>query len=230
MSEKIEETPVVEPVVKEAPDLSDISEKVSNLTKGIASYRAENKEIKGELATALETIKNLSKSGGDEIEITPEEEKKMEALLKKKGVVLHADLQKKDEEARAESLQTVEKKATDNFIKAHPEYDDDAKWQEIVTEFGLYKTPSTIEGFEKILEKVHRDLSGDTQRKKGKAEARAEDYNTKRLSLGGGSQSRNSNEDTDDVDKLRKKYPNLSDEQILQTLQDINNLYPKDEK
>lgn len=215
-------------------DLTKLSEQVSNLNNGIAKYRDENKTIKGDLTKALDKITELTK-GKDEDEdvLSPADEKKFAKLLEKKGVVLHADLQKKEEEARATNLQSVEKTATDTFLQAHPEYDENSKWQEIVKEFSLYKTPETVEGFTKILEKIHTEISGTTQRSKGKAEARAEDHKNKSLSLGGGSQNggNSGDDESEDMDKLRAKYPNLSEDQIRETLNDITNLYPnKDNK
>lgn len=206
--------------------VSKLEEQVDNLTKGIASYRDDTKNLKTQLSEALGTIEELKKGKEEESspELSPEDEEKFEAIAKKKGFVRQEDLEKKEQQQHAEQLQQVEVDAINDFIEKYPQYNTDEEWEKVKAEFSLYKTPQNRKQFDEILNRIHRDLSSGNERSQGRAEGRAESYNTDHLSVGGGSQQGGSSEGGEDLDALREKYPNLSDDQIRETLRELNTL------
>lgn len=206
---------------------------VENLNKGIGTYREEAKVAK-EAAdkatkTATETLGRLNEFEGlfkkkeAGVELSEEEEKKFAAYAKKHGLATQADIAKQRVEAQQGSVKAFEDQAVAEFLEQNPEYDDDEKWKVVMTEFNLYKAPTTLAGYRALLNRVQKDLSkqaGDD----AQARARAAIINRSKLGLGGGKQSASEDEAEARIDSLHKKYPHLTRDQIVERLSDIDKL------
>ena len=144
-------------------------------------------------------------------------------------MVTEEQLTKQNQETEVTRLKTIETDAVTDFLAEHTEYDSDEGWAKVADEFALYKQPTSRKAFDALLQRIHSDLSGG-EREKGKSEARADLHKRKSLSLGGGSQSSGDGKDEQSMDALRKKYPNLSEDQIRSTLTEIDSLYPEETK
>lgn len=210
-----------------------IQEQVENLNKGISSYREENKGLKTSNETLQKTLEELKTKlefeadvEDDVVKLTPEEEKKFEALAKKKGLVSQTELTAERQKIQANTIKSFENQAVSEFLEKHPEYDTDENWQQILAEFQLYRTPADLEGFRKILSKIHKDFTGGSKEQDGRTKEKVENLNKGRLTLGGGHQGSGKDNDSE-FENLHKKYPNLSREQIESRLTEIRSLYPK---
>jgi len=216
-----------------AEELSSLKEQITNLNKGIASIRDEAQSWKSkyeEISNDLNEFKDkieFSSEDDEDAKLAPEDQKKLEEWARKKGFVTNEEFEEEKQKVQQDSLKLIESSAVSEFLEKHKEYDNDEQWSKIRLEFGQYKTPTTIEGYRKLLNKIHNELTGGTSkaREDGKAQARAEMLTKGRLSFGGGSQGGHNNDQ--DVESLQKKYPNLSREQIEERLSDIRSLYPK---
>jgi Mn-dependent DtxR family transcriptional regulator len=134
--------------------IAKLNEQIENLNKGIATTRDEAKTAKAEAAKATETatqaltklaeIEKIKDKKDDGVVLTPEEEKKLAAYAQKHGLVSKADLDAQRYQANAEAIKGYENQAVAEFLEKHPEYDDDDKWKEVMTEFGLYRQPTTL--------------------------------------------------------------------------------------
>lgn len=209
-----------------AQDLAKIQEQITNLNKGIATSREEARVAKAEADKLKEQLAQLQDKNKpeDEVELHPEDMKKLEAWAKKQGLVTQKELEAQKAQLVQESTRSMAQTAVDEFLAKHKEYDDDAKWQALQKEFALYKMPTTITEYRKILNRIHKDISGDDE-EEAEARAKAKQANTSRLKLGGGSQSSSPAEQT--VEDLQKKYPHLSKEMIEQRLADLKALQKK---
>lgn len=233
MSEEIKPTESVSTLTVDEKDsvIAKLSEQVENLNKGIASYRKEAsdavevaKDLSDRINSLEEKYKEKVKLDLDE-ELSPEEQKKFETWAKAQGVVTQAELDVEKQKSAQENAKTVATTAVDEFLDKHPEYDDDEAWGKIQEEFALYKTPKDIVGYKKLLEKIHKDLSGGSD---SKARVKAEIINRKRLSLGGKPSNGSGDGDVQaKIDSLQEKYPNLSREQIEARLSEIDTIYKK---
>lgn len=220
------------------PDARDeaikkLTDQVANLTKGIATYRDEaqaaSAAAKEADKRATEAVEEAKKAAKGKVELDPKDEAKFKAWADEQGYLTKEAMDAERVRLATESFKTVQTTAVAEFLEKHPEYDDDEKWKEIDSEFKLYKTPTTLPEFRKLLERIHKDVSGDKGTSdRARAEARAELKRRELLQKGGGSQGAGGSGDHEaDIDKLQQKYPNLSRDQIEQRLAEINALYPK---
>lgn len=213
--------------------LGESKTQIDNLNKGIATYRDEAKTAKEEAKTAVETaktaqaaveeFKKLLDKKDDGIKLTATEEEKFAAFAKKNGLVSQADMDKARGETFAANLKEVENNAVAEFLEQHPEYDDDEKWKEVLSQFGLYKQPTSLPAYRALLNRIYKDLN-PADSKDARAKARAEIITRGKLGLGGGSQKTGADEAEAEVDEMLKKYPNLSREQIEARLAEVRSL------
>jgi len=216
--------------------IAKLSEQVANLNKGIATYRDEAKNANEVAKAAIEKIdemaKSIKESKFDDVELTPEDQKKFDAWAARQGFVSKDDLEAERIKIASQSATDIAKTAVSEFLEKHPEYDDDEKWDVVQAEFMLYRTPTDLPGYRALLERVHKSLGGSSSEKeKGKQEAQADIIKRKRLSLGGGHQGGSGNDpDAQAIDSLQKRYPNLSREQIQERLSEINALPSQQKK
>lgn len=217
------------------PSLEDLQKQIENLNKGIATYRQEAKAAKEEAAIAkkeaLDLKKNLdaavnAKQDADGDEIAPlskEDQKRLEKWAKQQGFATKEELIQERQRIQGDTIQSIENTAVEEFLKQHPEYDDDEKWKKLKKEFDQYKQPTSLSEYRRILTRIHKDLNPDSDEAKAKALAELEIK--KRLGLGGGHQP-SGEKGGDELENLQKKYPRLSKEQILSRLSEIRSLYP----
>lgn len=217
-------------------EIADLKAQVDNLNKGLASTRDSEKGSKEEVAKTkaeldatkaklAEAEKSVLEKKSPEIKLSTEEEKKFEALMKEKGLVTKSELDAERAKVFNESLKGMENQAVTEFLEKHKEYDDDKEWKKVEAEFALYRTPTTLQGFKSLLNRIHSDLSKDSE-KTAEAKARAEIISKSRLGLGGGSQKTGDEGSAKDIADLHKRYPNLSPEQIENRLLEIQKMYP----
>ena len=215
-------------------DFEKLQEQVENLNKGISSYRSELTNTKEELSKTKETNEELQekleKAVNIEGDLSKEDQQKLESWAKSKGFVTASELEKKEKEIKKQNLKQIENQAVNEFLEQHPEYDDDENWNLLKQEFQLYKQPTTLTGYRKLLNRVHKTLAKDSEKesKKGEVEARLKQKG--RLTLGGGSQKSPGGDETSELEKLQEKYPNLTQEQIKNRLSEVDSLYPEDEE
>lgn len=212
--------------------IKKLEDQVENLNKGIAASRDEAKkaiEAAKAATEALDQYKQDRKNGDEpEVELSADEEKKFEAWAKANGVVTQAELAAEREKRASESAKDIASTAVSEFLEKHPEFDNDEAWAKVQEEFNLYKTPTDLAGYRKLLERVRKDLSGD-DKETARARARAEISKRENLSKGGGGQGGTAGGSQEaEIDKLQDKYPNLSREQIEARLSEISSLYPKE--
>lgn len=227
---------ITDPAAKEV--IAKLETQIENLNKGIAVTRDESKaaiEAAKAATTALETYKKDSTKdkGTDEVKLTPEEEKKFETWARANGVATQADLEAERNRIANASVQSFQTQAVTDFLETHPEYDTDEEWAKVQAEFNLYKTPTDLAGFKKLLDKVYKDLnpgakSGNDEN--GRAAARAEIAKREALKRGGGGQGAGSDTTDAEIDKMQARYPNLSREQIQNRLSEVRGLFPEKKK
>lgn len=224
-----------EPIKPEggAQTVEELTQQIENLNKGIASYRdkstaaekaaTEATKVATEAKAEVERIKKEAEDGKKdkkgESTLSPDDQKKLEAWAKDNGFVTKEELEQEKGRLFNESLKNIESQAIDEFVKTHPEYDDDGLWDKVKAEFAQYKQPTSITGYRQLLNKIHKELKGSED---AAAKARASEETRKRLGLGGGSQGGASVDTT--LSDLREKYPNLSEELIQARLEEITQL------
>jgi hypothetical protein len=216
-----------------AQTVEELASQIENLNKGIASYRDKTTaaetialEAKKEVDSFKAEIERLKtdaakgKKGDDaETQLAPDDQKKLDAWAKQNGYITKEELEQEKGRLFNESLQNVESQAIDEFVKSHPEYDNDELWGKVKEQFAQYKQPTSITGYRNLLTKIHKELKGDSE---AAAKARAAEENRKRLGLGGGSGGGSASDTT--LEDLRTKYPNLSEDVIQSRLEEINSL------
>ena len=220
----------------EKETIGKLTEQVENLTKGIASYRDEAKAATEAAKAASETAKQataklaefegLFRKKESGAELSDDEEKKLAAYAQKHGLVSKADLEKQRAEGFQAQVKAFEDQAVAEFLESHPEYDDDDQWKAVLTEFSLYRQPTTLAGYRSLLQRIHADLSG-VEKKEAEGRARAAIINRSKLGLGGGRQSGAEDEAEAKIDSLHKRYPHLSRDQIVERLAEISSLPTK---
>lgn len=218
----------------EVPTLEKLQEQITNLNKGIGDYRdsaqkadekataAEQKAAAAEakaaaLSQEIEGLKGVK--DGKEIQLNPKDQEKLEAWAKAQGFVTKAEMEKQRVAVFQDSVAGAEKQAVDEFLENYPEYSNKDNWEKLKKEFEQYKQPTTLSGYKTILSKIHKDLSVESEKIE---EIRAKDEQKKRLGLGGSGSAADNAEDAVTMEKLRERYPNLSEEQIASTLTEIN--------
>jgi len=215
-----------------APTVEELQSQIENLNKGIASYRDKAQsaeqvatEAKKEIDTFKAEIERLKqgvqpqKKDDKETQLAPEDAEKLAAWAKAQGFVSKEELEEERARTFNENLKNIESQAIDEFVKSHPEYDDDELWGKVKEQFALYKQPTSLTGYRTLLGKIHKEIKGQDD---VAAKARAAEETRKRLGLGGGSQGGASVDTT--LQDLREKYPNLSEEMIQARLEEINSL------
>jgi len=208
--------------------IQKLTEQVGNLTKGIATYRDESQQTKEALKVATEELEALKKrkaDADDDTDLSDEDQKKFDAWAAKQGFLTKDEMESEKSKIASESAKNVASIAVNDFLEKHPEYDDDDKWAKIREQFELYKTPVDLAGYKKLLNRIHKDLSGEKD-SKAVSKAKAEIINNSRLSLGNGRGGASAGDEEATVDAYQKRYPNLSREQIEARLGEIKNLYP----
>lgn len=209
----------------------ELSAKQENLNKGIAKYRdeAQAANIKvAELETKLNELnaKIEFRAEDENIDLSKEDQERLEVWARKQGFLTRDELDAERQKTTQETIKNYEAQAINEFLEKHPEYDSDEAWGKIRQEFssGFYRTPSSLEGYRKLFEKIHKDLSSSSAAiEEGKNRAKAEIQNKGRLSLGGGSQKTSAEKET--INSLQEKYPHLSKEQIEERMSEINSMY-----
>jgi hypothetical protein len=211
--------------------IAKLSEQIENLNKGIGVYRNEAQAALEAARVANEKLAEYEKKGkdkkDDDVELTPEQQKQFDDWAKKNGIVTKEELDAEKYKIAQDSVKNIANTAVDDFLEKHPEYDDDEKWAEVQEQFNLYKTPSDLAGYKKLLEKIHKELSGEDE-STAKAKVRAEIAKNDRLKLGGKGGSKGGDTFESRVDSLQEKYPNLSRSQIEARIAEIDSLYKKD--
>lgn len=214
-----------EPNKGDGGQIAALQSQIENLNKGIAGYRAELDELKKN--------PNPATSTDDELELSPKDKKRLEAWAKENGLLTREEFEKEQVKSSQDKLKNIENDAVSAFLKKHPEYDDDKAWKKVLDSFSIYKQPTTRKGYDTILNKIHADLSGEVQKEDAKAKVKAEDKKKELLSVSKGSTASSTKDGEPDVDtltSLKEKYPNLSEDQIKERLQEIRSLYPNDKK
>lgn len=229
MSEKTPEEIAAEAAAKDET-IKKLEEQVENLNKGIAATRDDAKtaiEAAKAANDALEVFKKETAKNVPEVQLSAEEQKKFEAWAKANGVVTQAELAAERNARAGEAVKEVSATAINDFLEKHPEYDDDDQWAKVQAEFNLYKTPTDLASYKKLLERIHLDLNPEDAKERAKAQARAELKKQEILKKGGGSQGKTSvdAELEAEIDKMQSKYPNLSREQIEARLSEVKNMY-----
>ncbi len=228
-TDKVELTP--EQITELQKEVETLKSKHSDLNQGIAKYRddAQDKtkqveELQKQITERDDKIKAAAAAEG----IDPKDTKVFEKWAKKKGFVTKEELDELKTTQFTETQKNIQLSAVNDFLGAHPEYNDDKKWKEIQEQFSLYKIPSTVNGYKTLLEKIHKGLGGTDAETKAGDKVRAKLSKKARLSLGGGSQK--TGDKTEEIENLQKIYPNLSKEQIEQQLETIDSFYPEKKK
>lgn len=209
--------------------IATLNEQIGNLNKGVASERSEKKAAMDKLSTLESELKEFKgkvefHAEDEEIDLAPEDQKKLEAWARKQGFVTQGELDAEKQKIHQESMKSVESQAVTSFLEKHPECDNDDNWTKIQAEFSQYRTPQDVQGYNKLLNKIYNELFSK-QDKSEDIEAKIKvRLNTKnRLALGGGSQGTTSEEAT--VEKLQERYPNLSKSQIESRLKELSEVY-----
>lgn len=210
-----------------------LQEQIANLNKGIATYRDESQVSKAEVAKAVAKVAELEASittkdtddddKNKEVNLNPKDQEKLDAWAKSQGFVTKAEMEVQKTEIYNASMKTVETQAVNEFLKTYPKYDKDEEWNKVMEQFALYKTPTSLAGYQSLLNKIHKELNpGDD----GSARTRAEIETRKRLGLGGGSQKTGDDTAAESIESLQEKYPKLSRAQIESRLAELKALYP----
>ncbi len=217
--------------------VGDLEKKHSDLNQGIAKYRDEAQKYQkqaGDLETTVQELKDKIEGMkgtevGDEVELSTEDRAKLEAWAKNQGFVTKTELAQRQSQEDITKQQELEGQAVAEFLKDNPEFDTKEDWEKIKKEFSdFYRTPTTLAGYKKILNKIVETLSGSDAERRGGDKVRAALANKSRLSLGGGSQKSGSDKNENALEDLQKKYPNLSREEIEFRLKEIDSLYEKE--
>lgn len=221
---------------KEPITVEKLQEQMENLNKGIASYRDKAQAAEKEALTAREEAKQakeeasrikaaIDKAGEKEDDEDPAaklsaaDQKKLESWAKAQGFVNQKDLEAERTRLFSENLQNVESQAVDEFIKAHPDLNNDEEWKKIKEQFVLYKQPTSLTAYRQVLGRIYKDIYGKDE---ADGRARADIKTRERLTMGGGSQKDDGGDQA--IEDLQKKYPTLDRETIIGRLKEINDL------
>ena len=207
----------------------ELEKKQANLNQGIAQYRdaaQESKQRAEELEAKIAELEaRFETQSKEKIEIDEADEEILEHWAKEKGFITKDELEGLKTELNTTTQQQIHNQAVSEFLEKYPQYDNNENWEKVKQEFALYRTPTTLQGYRQILDKIHQTLSIPEVEKRGGDKVRAEITTKGRLSLGGGSQRAASPEREETIESLQKKYPNLSKEQIEARLAEIDTLY-----
>lgn len=203
----------------------ELEQKQANLNQGIAKYRddAQNANKRAEdLESKVTELESRFNNTSTE-KIDSDDAAMLESWARNKGFVTKEEISKLKQEQVVTNQKQVEEQAVNSFLKKYPQYNTNDNWEKIQKEFKeSFRPQQTIQGYSKILEKIHQLLSISDAEARGGNKVRAQLTNNSRLSLGGGNQSTPNEETT--IDDLQKKYPSLSKEQISTRLNEIKSL------
>ena len=218
--------------------LAKLEGQVQQLNQGIASERSARKAAEQNFAKVsqdLEEFKSKVEFSSEEetVELSKEDEKKLEAWARSKKFVTADEQQAERLRMQNASLATIQSEAVTEFLSEHPDLNDDAKWPAVQAAFQRFKIPTTKRATREILDEIAEKMGSKTSRKASDtddiARAKARLINNGRLSLGGGQQTSGS-DGAQSVEDLQRKYPSLSREQIESRLSEIGSLYSKKKK
>lgn len=213
----------------------ELQKKQIDLNKGIAKYRDEAQRAKEEFEKLKEEFEDLKskiefEADGEDVKIHPEDEKKLEVWAQKKGLITRSELEAEKATLQQEQQKTLEAQAVEEFLNKYPQYDTDENWEKIRQLFALYRTPTSLQGYRILLERIHKELSGAKSSEDAYSKAKAELQAKGRLTLGGGSQSSGKETREEQIERLRQRYPNLNRDQIEAQLFELENLYRERQK
>lgn len=216
-----------------ADQLAKFGEQVDNLNKAVKEARDDSKTSKTELAefkTKYDELKQQLEKGvdKDDLDLSEEDLKKFKKFAESNGLVTKEELKKIEAESEKSTLAQVEQQAISELIEKHPEFEDDAEFAKLKEEFQLYKQPTNLTDYRKLLNRIVKDLKGDDKKEEGANETRAEIRRRERLGLGGKSPA--SDDKDSELNDLAKRYPNLSKDQLKERLAELNALYPDDKE
>lgn len=201
-------------------ELETLLKDKENLNRGIAKYRDESQ-------TKSTRIKELEDKIAELSQVIPNEEA-IDSLLEKKGYVRKDDLEKLENEKKAQELLNIKNTSINKFLEDNPEFNKDEMWNKFNEEFtNNYREQTTQQGWNRVFDKIKNNLGGSNLKEQGKVEAMIEQKEKSRLSLGGGSQGSSSTKE-DNVESFMKQRPNLkaTKEQLKQQEAELNALYP----
>lgn len=223
----------------QAPKVEDLVKQVENLNKAVAGYRDEARSAT-EKAKTVETtfeaykkevepkLKVIAGEPKEDTSLSDEDQKRLEKWASDKGFVRKEEFETEKAKLQLESIQTAQNTAVNEFLAKYPKYDDKTEWDKVLSEFQQYKVPSNVEGFRKLLTKIHKDLNGGVVEDDAVAKAKAQDIQRSRLGLGRGATGYDPSTET--VESLQTRYPRLSKEQIEARLADLKSIYPEKKK
>lgn len=226
------------------PKVEDLVKQVDNLNKAVAGYRdeartatekaksteAEFTKYKNEVEPKLKKIENLGKDDDKEpVQLSKDDQSRLEKWAEEKGFVKKEEFEAEKLRLANETIMNAQNQAVSEFLQNYPKYDAEDEWKKVLGEFQLYKTPTTVDGFRKLLTKIHKDLSGGKTEEDGAVKAKIQDVTRSRLGLGRGNQV-GFEATAETAESLQARYPNLSREQIDARLKDLKTLYPKKDK
>lgn len=216
--------------------IEKLSEQVENLNKGIGKYREEAATAKTEaaqakaeaakaIADAADVRKAIEDSKDDdsddkEVKLSPSDQKKLESWAKAQGFTTKAEFEAEKSRVFADTLRNIETQAVEELLKQHPELEDEKEFNKIKEAFGIYKQPTTLTGYRTILKEVYTKVYGTDD---AAARARAVIAQRNRLSMGGQGTQKD-DDDKEQMDEYRERYPHLSEGQIAARLKEINEL------
>ncbi len=223
----------------QAPKVEDLVKQVENLNKAVAGYRDEARTA-SEKAKTTETafeaykkevepkLKVIAGEPKEDASLSDEDQKRLEKWASDKGFVKKEEFEAEKAKLSLQSIQTAQDTAVNEFLSKYPKYDDKTEWDKVLAEFQQYKVPSTVDGFRKILTKIHKELNGGKVEDDAVAKAKVQDQVRSRLGLGHGATGYDASKET--VESLQARYPRLSKEQIEGRLADLKSIYPKKDK
>lgn len=150
----------------EADNDEETPPKQQELKQKLTASKNEALKLKAErdrLQTELSKI-SKQKSQGKTPSISSEDADQIKETLKSMGVAFKGEVVEK-QEVYQEKVQSK----IDQFTKEFPEYnkpgdaDSDAKWQELQSEFSLYRTPKSPEETYQFLKRAHDDIKRRTE-------------------------------------------------------------------
>jgi chromosome segregation ATPase len=210
-------------------EIEALRENQSNLNKGIASQRDTIKSKETEITELREKIQNLEKNPNeDKKSELSEEEIKFEKYIKDKGYMTKKEFELEEAKKTSNRHSQIQGSAIKEFLTKYPQYDSDEAWSEVDKQFALYKTPTTLDGYRDILNKIHKDIGSGIESQNAHARAKANLENNSRLSKSGGFDKGGMPDDEESkIEALKKKYPRLDEATIKSKLDEINAIYEK---
>lgn len=215
-------------------EITKLKEQTENLTKGIAKYRDESQESKQLLNETLEDNRNLHAkieglSSGDndeDIDLSPDDEKRLQAYMKKQGFMTKEELEIQKREDKQKTQKQIQEESLNRFLEKNPNLkDDDDAWKKFASEFKRYVAPTSADGYDKLFSEVKDKVMPKTE-EEDNTNTGAGTTEKKHLSFGGGSSPQK--KDTK-IEDLKNKYPSLSKDQITERLSEIDEIQKEED-